>query len=1103
MLIHMTPHPKLFKRKGGAAPEPEDDTPLVVQQVAAELLKANNDAGGRPLPVAIMSTSAAAGCVTPKDLLDLLTDGHRVLPTFDWPTPGASEASLEAHAGDTLPSLKEWRLPLYFRGTQWESRLVAEPILSAPAADNPSIDVSGTRKVSVYGLVDYWTQAGTYWTDSDAWRWYESRYPLAALVIKWSNNEQPRLWPLDAHLDPRWVAENGDPDLLTNAEKRVIYNARWTPRLQALHQALKDGMCAAWQSVSRVIGYNAVGHYFYGRWGGHTAYSTHETGRISVAPTAWQGTSDQYYLGPRYGTKDYIVQCPQIEAMNTVMFWSEAEQLVPEWWSELLVWDGGTDPDVPQDYYEMEAAAGHPYTPERHRGMVGFGAYLTRPRTLGEYRHHNQQKTTYWDYWLETVRVVDTIWDHPILREFWQHGALVPNRSHVHPYQDTLHEGYTDADKDRWFLLDCTANPPRPWSLSTTINVYPIARVIGTAPNRRWLLYLHSPLYQFQGIGVTIPDVGQVTVNSTPGGFWYHITERDQQAPLVELCSGYGLQEPSTWDPVDWGSDSDWQKAPTWVLGENVWANTPNRGEELLVNGDFETGSPPDGWTVGGGAIAASVDGARTGGSGTKVMQLTNGVAAWFQRAVKQFTLPANRWFVLDGWQRKVTGNSQICVYQGNDASTTLIMDEDTGFTTWYHSQIAAWSPTPDPYARVEVSSATLGAVAEFDDLSVKALTHSELYAVRDTGLTDQKVSAKINQVSYRPVGLVLRLDSQSNPQNCVKVLLHYTTTGTPMVRLVKVVNGVYSDVSIWHGITFVANAVLTLQAIGTSYRITYNGVQIGTDWTVDEPTINSNTKHGLFSTSSDARLDQVTFTAPDWTPATPAEPQLWLETPGYIRQVVAGTGYHPANGQPLGWWQDRSRFARHFTAPADDARRPTYSTNIFGTQPAVLFDNLDDFLKWGDANSDLFNSAGPLTVCAVVKQTAAESDAVIAQGSTRLSVEDTEAVSFTKGTDPFESCSTPGAAAPINTPHILTVTRAGEAAGQTKVYVDGASLGNDAAVPAFPTGIAYLGVANGNTAYWQGYIAAVLVYHAVLSDEELANVHNYLAAKYGVTLTG
>jgi hypothetical protein len=127
----------------------------------------------------------------------------------------------------------------------------------------------------------------------------------------------------------------------------------------------------------------------------------------------------------------------------------------------------------------------------------------------------------------------------------------------------------------------------------------------------------------------------------------------------------------------------------------------------------------------------------------------------------------------------------------------------------------------------------------------------------------------------------------------------------------------------------------------------------------------------------------------------------------------------------------------------------------------------------------------------------------VIAQGSTRLSVEDTEAVSFTKGTDPFESCNTPGAAAPINTPHILTVTRAGEAAGQTKVYVDGASLGNDAAVPAFPTGIAYLGVANGDTAYWQGYIAAVLVYHAVLSDEERANVHNYLAAKYGVTLTG
>ena len=66
---------------------------------------------------------------------------------------------------------------------------------------------------------------------------------------------------------------------------------------------------------------------------------------------------------------------------------------------------------------------------------------------------------------------------------------------------------------DRWFLLDTSLDPPRPWSLATPLPVFALALAQGTAPARQWLLYAHAPLGDRKAVGVTIPGYKQVSIS--------------------------------------------------------------------------------------------------------------------------------------------------------------------------------------------------------------------------------------------------------------------------------------------------------------------------------------------------------------------------------------------------------------------------------------------------------------------------------------------------------------------------------------------------------------------------------------------------------------
>jgi hypothetical protein len=103
------------------------------------------------------------------------------------------------------------------------------------------------------------------------------------------------------------------------------------------------------------------------------------------------------------------------------------------------------------------------------------------------------------------------------------------------------------AKEDRWFLLDCDAHPKWPWPDAAQINdidYFPIALVMGEKGSREWLVYIHSPRGDKQGLKVTIPEFGEIAVDSTVKGSFYHVTEKEHKVKRVIPGSN------SVWHPA-------------------------------------------------------------------------------------------------------------------------------------------------------------------------------------------------------------------------------------------------------------------------------------------------------------------------------------------------------------------------------------------------------------------------------------------------------------------------------------------------------------------------------------------------------------------------
>jgi hypothetical protein len=299
-------------------------------------------------------------------------------------------------------------------------------------------------------------------------------------------------------------------------------------------ESLRESL-GPWSNRTLFIGYGAFGPSHFGRWPGWTVYSLHTAGRIDPDHLCWDGGSPSYYTHNWDASTDYRVHSPQIESMNWVFMLEAVQKERPEFWFEISIWDGDTGPKSKskskRDFYKKQ---GQEFTPARYAGFVQFGMWLLTPRVVREFRGSTETRDRQGVFFEALASGVDRVYTNDVLRRFWRKGRLVPNRARKHPYQSKIPEEYEKTD--RWFLLDTDLDPPRPWKHTTEIPVFALARVMGEAGAREWLIYAHSPLKHRPGVSITIPEYRSVKADVSVGGSFIHVIEKE--ASVLPLTFG-------------------------------------------------------------------------------------------------------------------------------------------------------------------------------------------------------------------------------------------------------------------------------------------------------------------------------------------------------------------------------------------------------------------------------------------------------------------------------------------------------------------------------------------------------------------------------------
>ncbi len=519
-------------------------------EIHHQALLVPNGPAGRPLPLVSHWNMGSQGRGwTPQYQLELLAKGHHILPWLGWPRgdPDASDKNAERFAdyyNALLAYCREHKLPICFRATQWEAMLVKRQYRELPAEKCPAVitpDGKTIAKLSPVGPVNPWRDPAAEYVDTPAMKKLQQMYPDPPLVLFVSNNEAPDLRWHQVELSKRYLDRygKGRPDVF----KRHVTGKGWMERYPVLFEAMREALISeTWKKNVRFVGYGAFGPSHFGRWSGWKEYSLITDEWTSPNWHIWDGASPSYYTHNWNDNRDHWVFSTQVQSMNWIFQLEEAWKVNPDFWWEISTWDGNASDWTAQTECTPEMLKkskacqyvrdGQMYTPDRHLGWVQFGMWLLRPRVVREFRGSTTPLEPWRPFFESLLFAVDRIYADETLAEFWRHGKLVPNKAHKHPYQENIPDKYRDVN--RWFLLDTSLDPPRPWEHKTNIPVFSMALVRGESGKRRWLVYAHSPLEDRQDVTITVPGFGKITVNVSRAGAFYLINEAGGWQPLNE-----------------------------------------------------------------------------------------------------------------------------------------------------------------------------------------------------------------------------------------------------------------------------------------------------------------------------------------------------------------------------------------------------------------------------------------------------------------------------------------------------------------------------------------------------------------------------------------
>lgn len=275
--------------------------------------------------------------------------------------------------------------------------------------------------------------------------------------------------------------------------------------------------------------------------------------------------------------------------------------------------------------------------------------------------------------------------------------------------------------------------------------------------------------------------------------------------------------------------------AGKWTIASGAAVGTPGLDATNLVgNGTFDADS---GWTKGSGwdintttAGKAYHSGASASGSLANTAGANTAPGSFYRM---QFTVSGRTAGIIRG----LHNNNDPGPYRNADGAYVQTM-RATGTT------------------RVSFDSGQ-NLQCNLDDVSQYMIVLADMFATRDLGRSDVDVSAALTLTTACRAGLVLCLDSYTNPKYFI-IAGHDGTNA----MLTKCVNGVYTSL-ISTAAAYAAGRVLRVVKVGQTVRLYYNGAQVGTDQTVADAGIISNTRHGMMSTAPESNIDNFAAVSP------------------------------------------------------------------------------------------------------------------------------------------------------------------------------------------------------------------------------------------------
>lgn len=269
----------------------------------------------------------------------------------------------------------------------------------------------------------------------------------------------------------------------------------------------------------------------------------------------------------------------------------------------------------------------------------------------------------------------------------------------------------------------------------------------------------------------------------------------------------------------------------TWAISSEKAVNTPVAGDEAVTNGAFTawTGDDPDNWTVSGedanNYVTEDAGKARmvSDNSASLLMRQTCGTSGmWYAGSVD------------------VTAAASGSVGLQRAAGTSFLILNAVQNYAW------TWRHAADSWRMIRGGACDI----TIDNFSLKPITWTQLFSSVQVSTADVLVDVATTCGLYHACGVVVNLDSAANPQNFIMAYIHRSST--TYAYLDEYVAGTLTN-KIAATVTYAAGAQLRVIRDGTSCSVFYNGTQVGT---LQSMSANTNTLHGLFSTSPLNSLD-------------------------------------------------------------------------------------------------------------------------------------------------------------------------------------------------------------------------------------------------------